>query len=41
MVDKHRHSRSHAPRGALPNWVLVVFMACAIAAVASISRVVV
>jgi hypothetical protein len=41
MIDKPRHSRPHAPRGTLPNWVLAVFMVVAIVAVASISRVVV
>jgi len=31
MTDKHRHRHVHAPHGFLPNWVLVVFAACAFA----------
>jgi len=34
MTDKPRHRLVHAPHGFLPNWVLVVFAACAIAVVA-------
>jgi hypothetical protein len=33
MTDKHRHRHVHAPHGFLPNWVLVVFAACAIVVV--------
>ena len=33
MTDKPRHRHVHAPHGFLPNWVLVVFAACAIALV--------
>jgi hypothetical protein len=31
MTDKHRHRHVHAPHGFLPNWVLVLFAACAFA----------
>jgi hypothetical protein len=31
MTDKHRHPRTSAPRGTVPNWVLVAFMASAAA----------
>jgi hypothetical protein len=31
VVDKHRHSYRPAPKGFLPNWVLVVLAACAVA----------
>jgi hypothetical protein len=31
VVDKHRHSYRPAPKGSLPNWVLVVLAACAFA----------
>jgi hypothetical protein len=30
MTDKHRHRHTHAPHGHLPNWLLVVLLACAI-----------
>jgi len=33
MSDKHRHRVLRAPQGFLPNWVLVVFAAAAIALV--------
>jgi hypothetical protein len=31
VPDKYRHSYQPAPKGFLPNWVLVVLAACAIA----------
>jgi predicted hotdog family 3-hydroxylacyl-ACP dehydratase len=31
MIDKHRHSHLSVPHGSLPNWVLIVLIACAIA----------
>jgi hypothetical protein len=37
MTDKHRHRRVPAPHGHLPNWLLLVFFACAVA-VAGLAR---
>jgi len=37
MTDKHRHRRTHAPHGQLPNWLLFVFFACAVA-IAGLAR---
>ncbi|HJV62795.1 MAG TPA: hypothetical protein VJ743_17740 [Albitalea sp.] len=31
MTDKQRHRRTHAPQGHVPNWLLFVFFACAVA----------
>jgi hypothetical protein len=33
MTDKPRHRLVQAPQGFLPNWVLAVFAACAMAVV--------
>jgi len=33
MTDKQRHRPGPAPHGFLPNWALVVIVACAIAVV--------
>jgi hypothetical protein len=30
-MDKHRHPRTPAPRGAMSGWALTLFMACAAA----------
>jgi len=37
MTDKHRQRPTHAPHGYLPNWLLFVFFACAVA-VAGLAR---
>ncbi len=31
MIDKRRHRHRTAPHGYLPNWVLFVLFACAVA----------
>jgi hypothetical protein len=33
MVDKHRHRRVPAPRGALPGWALMAFFVCSAVAI--------
>jgi len=40
MTDKQRHRHAHAPQGRLPNWLLFVFLACAVG-VASLARTIV
>ncbi len=38
MTDKHRQRPVRAPQGFLPNWVLVLFAACAMLLVGFVQR---